>query len=589
MDRSDAQASWALEHGQAWISLAHQDFPVDFFLILVLRQASGGALEPVAWYPKDTGEPDALLVEVAERCASEKKEAKAQSEQRDALAVPVWCSGELVGLVAAASPRSQMSAHHVRLQRLATEAAGHLVQEADAQSDRFPELMQALVGAMSQEDDGAAAEALVTELAMLLSCERVAIGFREGLQTEVIAISNAPEFRREMVLVRQFAAVMDEAIDQAAVLQWPALDSGPAMALREHAALGGAKGQVLTVPFQLDPSLLVHSGALVFERAATQTFSAADRAACQTAASLGAHIVALQVRAARPWHRRLSDSLNREMQRLRGPSHYGHKLVAATAVLAMFMLPFADGTYRIGARATLEGVVVRTLVAPFDGYVEQARFRAGDKVKLGTEIASLDRRDLRLELIRAQGQVDQYREQYNDATARRDRAQMAITFAQFEQAVAQAQLTQDNLARSSIQAPFDGLIVSGDLHQQLGASVRRGQTLFEVSPTDRYRVVLEVPDAEIDDVRSGQSGVLRLAALPEHALPLKVARVTPVTAARDGAMYFRVEAELDAAKLPLRPGMIGNAWIEAGTQPLGWIWLHSFFDWLRLHLGGGWR
>lgn len=588
MDHSDTQATWAREHGQDWISLAHQDFPPDFFLVLVLHQPSVGALEPVAWYPKNTGEPEALLVAVAERCASEKKEAMAQSAQRDALAVPVWCRGELVGLMAAACPRGQMSAQHLRLHRLANEAAGQLMKEPDADSQRFPELMQALVGAMSQEDEGAAAEALVTELAMLLSCERVAIGFREGLQTRVIAISNAPEFRREMALVRQFAAVMDEAIDQAAVLQWPALDSGPTLALREHAALGGEKSQLLTVPFQLDPRLLVHSGALVFERTATHTFNAVDRVSCQTATSLGAHIVALQLRAARPWHRRLSDSLQRQIHRLRAPGHYGHKLAAFAAVFAFAMMPFAEATYRIGARATLEGVVIRTLVAPFDGYVEQARFRAGDTVKEGTEIAALDRRDLRLELIRAQGQVEQYREQYNDAAAKRDRAQMAIIFAQLEQATAQATLTQENLTRSSIKAPFDGLIVSGDLHQQLGAGVRRGQTLFEVSPTDRYRVVLEVPDAEIDDVHAGQSGTLRLAALPEHVLPLKVTRVTPVTAARDGATYFRVEAELEAARLPLHPGMVGNARIEAGTQSLGWIWLHPFTDWLRLHLGGGW-
>jgi RND family efflux transporter MFP subunit len=260
--------------------------------------------------------------------------------------------------------------------------------------------------------------------------------------------------------------------------------------------------------------------------------------------------------------------------------------VFAVALMALVVLPFAQATYRIGTRATLEGVVVRTLAAPFDGYVEQARFRAGDAVKAGTEIATLDRRDLRLELIRTQGQVDQYREQYNDASARRDRAQMAIAQAQMEQAAAQAQLTQDNLARSAIQAPFDGLIVSGDLHQQLGAGVRRGQTLFEIAPLDRYRVVLEVPDAEIDDVRVGQVGTLRLAALPERVLAFKVDRVTPVTTARDGATYFRVEADLEASGLLLRPGMMGTAKIEAGTQPLGWIWLHPFVDWLRLHLGG---
>lgn len=587
MGQSDVHTPWTRQHGQAWIRLAYEDFPDSLSLILVLRQASGGALEPVAWCPLDAGPPEPLLVEAAERCVSAQQETTVESEDREAAAVPIWCGGEWVGLLAAVCPSGEMAAHRVRLGRLAQEAAGHLAQSAQADLARLPALMQALASAMIQDDGTSAAETLVTELALLLSCERVAIGFREGLQTEVAALSNAPEFRREMVLVRQLAAVMDEAIDQASVLQWPAADATEAaLALREHAALAGAQGQVLSVPFQLEPGLPGHSGALVFERTAARSFSAEDVAACQTAAALGAHIVALQRRASRPWYRRLRDTLQRQVQRLRAPGHYGHKLVFAVALIALVVLPLAQATYRIGTRATLEGVVVRTLAAPFDGYVEQARFRAGDTVKAGTEIATLDRRDLRLELIRTQGQVDQYREQYNDASARRDRAQMAISQAQMEQAAAQAQLTQDNLARSAIQAPFDGLIVSGDLHQQLGAGVRRGQTLFEIAPLDRYRVVLEVPDAEIDDVRVGQAGTLRLAALPERVLAFKVDRVTPVTTARDGATYFRVEAALEASGLLLRPGMMGTAKIEAGTQPLCWIWLHPFMDWLRLHLGG---
>jgi hypothetical protein len=67
--------------------------------------------------------------------------------------------------------------------------------------------------------------------------------------------------------------------------------------------------------------------------------------------------------------------------------------------------------------------------------------------------------------------------------------------------------------------------------------------------------------------------------------PLKVRRVTPVSAAEEGRNYFRVEAELqtDAGKAPppLRPGMEGVGKVAVGQRSLLWIWTHGFVDWLR--------
>ena len=57
-------------------------------------------------------------------------------------------------------------------------------------------------------------------------------------------------------------------------------------------------------------------------------------------------------------------------------------------------------------------------------------------------------------------------------------------------------------------APFDGIIVSGDLSQSLGSPVERGQVLFEVAPLDGYRIVLRVDERDIPYVALGQRGEL---------------------------------------------------------------------------------
>ena len=226
----------------------------------------------------------------------------------------------------------------------------------------------------------------------------------------------------------------------------------------------------------------------------------------------------------------------------------------------------------------------RVLVAPLDGYVASAPHRAGESVASGTVLATLDDRDLKLEYYKWSGQRDQYAKQYQEALAQHDRAQSSIVLAQVQQAEAQMNLLAEQLGRIRIAAPFDGLVVSGDLTQSLGSAVKRGQVLFEVAPLNAYRVVLEVEEGEISYVQSGQKGSLMLSSLPGEVFPLSITHITPVAVAREGRSYFRVEALLERVSDRLRPGMEGAAKIEAGNRKLFWIGTHKLVDWVRLTL-----
>jgi len=154
--------------------------------------------------------------------------------------------------------------------------------------------------------------------------------------------------------------------------------------------------------------------------------------------------------------------------------------------------------------------------------------------------------------------------------------------AQIQQAQAQMALLAEQMGRARIKAPFAGVIVSGDLSQSLGGAVKRGEVLFEIAPLSRYRVVLEVDEAEIVHLKIGQKGEMLLTALPGEVIPLTVLQITPVTNSRDGRTYFRVEALLDRGRDELRPGMEGIAKIGTGPRLLIWIWTHRLLDWLRL-------
>ncbi len=165
-----------------------------------------------------------------------------------------------------------------------------------------------------------------------------------------------------------------------------------------------------------------------------------------------------------------------------------------------------------------------------------------------------------------------------------DRTQISILRAQIDQAAAQLGLAEEALARTEVVAPFDGIVLEGDLDRSLGSPVERGSVLFEIAPLDGYRIIVEVDGRDIADVAVGQTGRLTLAALPDEPVSLVVERITPISTARDGRNYFRVEAALEEPIAALRPGMEGVAKIDAGRRQRIWIWTHGLLDWLRLQL-----
>jgi multidrug resistance efflux pump len=270
--------------------------------------------------------------------------------------------------------------------------------------------------------------------------------------------------------------------------------------------------------------------------------------------------------------------------RLIGPRHMVLKLVVVALVALIAASATVKDDFRLSSTAVLEPEVRRAAVAPFNGYVAEAQARAGDLVKKGQLLCSLDDRDMRLERLKALSQQEQLTKQYHLAMAKREAAQTNILAAQIDQAKAQLTLLEEQLSRTRILAPFDGVIVQGDLSQALGSPVERGQVLFEVAPLEAYRLILHVDERDIAYATVGQRGQLLLAAAPESPQPFVVSKITPISTAREGRNYFRVEATLDETPDSLRPGMEGVGKIAVGRELFVWIWMRQAIDWVRLTL-----
>ena len=581
----------------AWLDLQCQSISGVRAAVVVLQKPGVASFAPLAFWP-ERGREHAALGDIAERSLQSGRgilepRAAAQGAAQSAppdyqLAYPVRVDGRVCGVVALDIAARDERALQVAMRQLQWGAAWIEVLQrryADPQElsrQRVKIVMQLTAAFLERAELRDAGFALVTELATRLGCDRATLALRHGAELRIEAVSHSAQFDHQANQLVATRAAMSEAVDQRETIVYPADRDGRLAVTLAHAELAqiSGAGGIVTLPLAHEGRTV---GALTLERPPGVRFDAPSVELAEGLAAVLGPLVDLRRARERGVAAHAADSFRASGRRLLGPGHAGLKLLVVLLAAVGLFCSFATGNYRVSADARIEGEVQRAVTAPFQGYVREASARAGDTVRAGQVLARLDDRDLRVERTRLVAQGEQLGQQYRDAMSRQERAQVRIVSAQMAQAQAQLALVDEQLARTEALAPFDGIVVSGDLSRSLGAPLERGQVMIEVAPLDAYRIVLNVDERDIADLALGQHGELVLTPMPGERYPLKVVKITPVSAPKDGRNLFRVEAQpRGSADARLRPGMEGVAKVEVGERRLVWIWSRRLLDWLAL-------
>jgi len=600
----------------AWLALLLRRLDAVLAGVVVLGPPGRGPFRPVALAPQGMVLPDRLQA-VAERAMSERRGvahtgktegaplvllplAKQGSGQDPTAGTVLACpliiedevhgvAGLLVCPTAARDVRRLMRELQWSAQSLEYALYRDLVKRDRTSRGALRTAHEMLSGVIEETAFEAAAIGFVTELAELMDCERVSLGFRQRNRSVVRALSHSAKFGKRMNLMRRIANAMDEAIDQVSIVHYPlpptAAEESQIDAAHRHLSEATNAEQVLTVPFSSSDRFI---GALVLERTEKRPFSSDEIEMLEYVAGVAGPVLDEKRRNDRWIGSQIGDAFLTQIRRVFGPRYHGRKIALLAMVAVIGFLSFATGTYRVNADAMLEGTVQRAVVAAFDGYLQGEFARAGDLVSEGALLAQLDTRDLELEHSRRIAERQELVLEHSRALGTGQRAESAILLQRVAQVEAQIALLNEQITRAAIRTPFVGIVVRGDLSQQVGASLNRGDELFVIAPLDSYRVIVSVDEGQIADVEVGQQGRLVLSALPDSALNFTVERITPVAEAREGRTVFRVEAALDAPMLRLRPGMEGVAKIDVEERLLVLIWSRGLIDWIKLAVWRYW-
>lgn len=588
-----------LEFASAWLQLMAKLIAGVKSGLVVLSQGEDAPFLPVAVWSASGDEAPQKHAAVIERAVRERKgvvirenpgaDAPSGAVPLLCIAFPVKTGAQVAGVVAlritvrtgealqAAMRQLQWGSSWIENRMLRKE-----LRQADQAQERIAAALEFVAGALEERRFNAAATAFATLLATRLQADRVSVGFLLGRHVKVKALSHSSQFKERVNLIRSISCVMEESLDQEHPVVFPVLPDAPALVSRAHGELSAQFGacSVLTVPFY--DSAGKGLGAITLERSLSSPFSPDELALCGAVAQVVGPVLEEKRRLDRPLAVHAAEAGNDQLARLFGPRHLVYKSVFFLILVAALFLCFARGDYRISAKTTMEGSVVRAITAPYDGFIAEAPARPGDVVRKGRTLVRLDDREKRLERLKVRSLKEQYLRQYREALATGNRVQMQVLRQQVEQADAQIRLLDDQIAKSLLSAPFDAVVVSGDLSQALGAPVERSKVLFEVAPLQDYRVLLHVDEQRVSELRPGQKGTLLLNSLPESEFPLTVTKITPISVTTEGKNQFMVEASLDRPSPRIRPGMEGVGKVFVERRLLIWIWTHELIDWLRL-------
>jgi multidrug resistance efflux pump len=431
-----------------------------------------------------------------------------------------------------------------------------------------------------------AALVLTTALAPMLGCEKVALALLRDDRLQLLAVSNSAELKPQQDAVRWMTAAMQEALDQGASVVYPATTDSPARLVLAHAELHQHSGQAVAsvALVQATANTRQGVGALHAQWRGQARPSAAQLDLLDSLACVLAPLLVLRARAE-------EGPLQRARQAWRGArlrSAQQHNplplltALAASAAVAAACFVYVD--FRVGASARIEGAVQRVVAAPMDGFLNKSLVRPGDTVKAGDVLIEMASQDLLLEQRKWEAALAQHENGFAAALARADRAQFVVAQGKASEAAAQLELVRHQLGRTKLTAPIDGVVIKGDIGQNLGAPVQRGDALMTLAPAEQYRLMVEVDERDVAHIHAGQKGQLALAALPADPLGFVIERVTPVAVVRDGRNVFEVEARLNQSSPVLRPGLQGVVKIDSGQASTAWIWGHRAWAWLRLAL-----
>lgn len=481
------------------------------------------------------------------------------------------------------------------------DAAGHLLtvceealwqQAHSSRSDRDPQAAQpaaptaAMAKAASFSTIEEMAFSITNELRNKYGYEQVALGWIDRKKARILAISGLDHINPRSPGVKNMSAAMEECYDAGSIIGFqqggqPFTEGTGIYHLHRqwHAAVKGEA--VASIPLKMgDRTVAI----LSLRNRAEQPFIPEHLKQLRSRVEPYMPALLLTQQARRSTWKHVWDSMVNSVYATTAPGLHKRKLGAIAAIIVLLSTLFIPLPYQLTVPCVVSAKDIRTLAAPLDGVLIEAMIVEGDHIQKGDVLCRFDRRALDQELNKLESERQVISWERDRAIATSVPVEAQLTSAKLNLIEARIAIVQRRAEQSSMLAPFDGVVITGDLRKRIGSVISRGETLFEIAPVSNWRLDLQVAQSLIGEVKTGLMGHFITHARPDSSSPFCLERVPPAALAHEGRTIFVAEARIEKSESWLRPGMEGIAKINISRRPLWWQLFHRPVDYLRMKL-----
>ena len=152
----------------------------------------------------------------------------------------------------------------------------------------------------------------------------------------------------------------------------------------------------------------------------------------------------------------------------------------------------------------------------------------------------------------------------NETTLATKRAALAEARARAQQGKASVERARTNLNYTRITSPIDGIVVDRkvDVGQTVAASYQTPELFSIAQDLTKMQIETKVDEADIGNVKEGQTVTFRVDAFPDEIFNGKVVQVRISPSTTDSVVTYTVIINVDNKDFKLKPGMTANVSIE---------------------------
>ena len=240
--------------------------------------------------------------------------------------------------------------------------------------------------------------------------------------------------------------------------------------------------------------------------------------------------------------------------------------------------------------ATVASARTAQVQSEVDGVVKKVYVHEGDVVKRGAVLAELEDWNYRADLATAQAKYTEAATAVNRALARNDGTQAGTEQVTAEYWKSELARAREKLDRTTLRAPFDGIVTTPHVENFAGRRLAQGDTFAEIMNSSSLTVDVAVPEDEAALIRVGQHASVKLESYPIRTFAGTVAVVAPQSEMASEKRVFFARVDMPNPNGAVRSGMQGQGKISVGWHPAGYVFFRGTAMWLwtKLWFWFGW-